>query len=137
MATGRTTYSCNSKNNDSVLELYLAFIRTIENERAREPASTGDLVQINRINRIVIKILRNVVVVFCFNCYHIRGHNDSNGYGYGCGEAEIKLWSGRFLLFYLIVTIRHDNTRSLRIKQSDGKYVRLSYAGTSFNLHEI
>ena len=52
-------------------------------------------------------------------------------------EAEVKLWSGRFLLFYLIVTIKHDNTRSLRIKQSEGKYVRLSYAGTTFNLHEI
>ena len=52
-------------------------------------------------------------------------------------EAEVKLWSGRFLLFYLMVTIKHDNTRSLRIKQSDEKYVRLLYAGTSFNLHEI
>jgi hypothetical protein len=51
-------------------------------------------------------------------------------------EAEVKLWSGRFLLF-LMVTMKYDNTRSLRIKQSDGKYVRLSYAGTSFNLHEI
>ena len=26
----------------------------------------------------------------------------------------------------------YDNTRSLRIKQSDGKYVRFGYAGTSF-----
>ncbi len=55
----------------------------------------------------------------------------------GVNEAEVKLWSGRFLLFVLMVTIRHDNTRSLRIKQSDEKYVRLPYAGTSFNLHEI
>ena len=37
---------------------------------------------------------------------------------------------------FSIVTIRHDNTRSLRIKQSDGKYVRLPYAGTSFILTE-
>ena len=84
MATGRTTYSCNSKNNDSVLELYLAFIRTIENERAREPTSTGNLVQINGIDYVIIKILRNVVVVFCFNCYHSKCHNDSGCYGYGC-----------------------------------------------------
>ena len=78
MASGRTTYSCNIKNNYSVLELYLAFIRTIENERAREPTSTGNLVQINGIDYVIIKILRNVVVVFCFNCYHSKCHNDSD-----------------------------------------------------------
>ena len=33
--------------------------------------------------------------------------------------------------------LRNDNIRSLRIKQSGGKYVRLSYAGTSFNLREM
>ncbi len=37
------------------------------------------------INCFIIKILRNIVVVFCLNCYHIRGRNDSDGYGYGCG----------------------------------------------------
>ena len=84
MATGRATYSYDSKNNDAVLELYLAFIRTIENERARESTSTGNLVQINGIDCIIIKILRNIVVVFCFNCYHSKCHNDSGCYGYGC-----------------------------------------------------
>ena len=38
---------------------------------------------------------------------------------------------------FLMVTMKYDNTRSLRIKQSDGKCVRLSYAETSFNLHEM
>ena len=85
MTTGRATYSYYSKNNDFVLELHLAFIRTVKNERAGEPASTGNLVQINGIDCIIIKILRNIVVVFCLNCYHIRGRNDSDGYGYGCG----------------------------------------------------
>lgn len=51
-------------------------------------------------------------------------------------KAEVKLWSGRFLLFYFRATRKYDNTRSLRIKQSDGKYVRLLYAKTSFILHE-
>nr|DAS42546.1 MAG TPA: hypothetical protein [Caudoviricetes sp.] len=51
-------------------------------------------------------------------------------------KAEVKLWSGRFLLFYFRATRKYDNTRSLRIKQSDGKYVRFGYAETSFNLLE-
>ena len=137
MTTGRATYSYYSKNNDFVLKLHLAFIRTVKNERAGEPASTGNLVQINGIDCIIIKILRNIVVVFCFNCYHSKCHNDSDAMVMGLNEAEVKLWSGRFLLFYFMVTIKHDNTRSLRIKQSDEKYVRLSYAETSFNLHEM
>ena len=37
---------------------------------------------------------------------------------------------------FLLVTIKYDSTRSLRIKQSDGKYVRFSYAETSFDLHK-
>ena len=51
-------------------------------------------------------------------------------------KAEIKLWSGRFLLFYFTVTKPYDNTRGLRIKQSDGKYVRSQYAGAFFILLE-
>lgn len=47
-------------------------------------------------------------------------------------KAGIKLWTGRFLLFYFMVTKLYDNTRGLRIKQSDGKYVRFPYAKTSF-----
>ena len=44
-----------------------------------------------------------------------------------------------FILYYLysnilnfMVTKPYDNTRGLRIKQSDGKYVRFLYAKTSF-----
>jgi len=47
-------------------------------------------------------------------------------------KAGIKLWSERFLLFYFMVTKLYDNTRGLRIKQSDGKYVIFPYAKTSF-----
>jgi hypothetical protein len=35
-----------------------------------------------------------------------------------------------------MVTKPYDNTRGLRIKQSDGKYVRFLYAKTSFILPE-
>ena len=81
----------------------------------------------------MVTILRNKVVVFYFDCYHRKGYNVKT-LCHGVG-AEIKLWSGRFLLF-LLVTIQYDSTRSLRIKQSDGKCVRFSYGGTSFILHE-
>lgn len=37
---------------------------------------------------------------------------------------------------FLLVTIKNDSTRSLRTKQSDGKYVRFFYSETSFILHE-
>ena len=40
------------------------------------------------------------------------------------------------IIFYFRATRKYDNTRSLRIKQSDGKYVRFGYAETSFNLLE-
>lgn len=99
MTTGRTTYSYYSKNNDFILELYLAFIRTIENERARVPTSTGNLVQINRMNRIIIKILRNVVVVFCFNCYHSKCRNDSNAMVMVCGRSRSQTLVGEISAF--------------------------------------
>lgn len=35
-----------------------------------------------------------------------------------------------------MVTKPYDNTRGLRIKQSDEKYVRFLYIRTSFILHE-
>jgi hypothetical protein len=35
-----------------------------------------------------------------------------------------------------MVTKPYDNTRGLRIKQFDGKYVRFLYARISFILHE-
>ena len=47
-------------------------------------------------------------------------------------KAGIKLWTGRFLLFYFMVTKLYDNTSGLRIKQSDGKYATFPYAKTSF-----
>lgn len=116
-----------------LLQLDVSFIVTITNQASGMPTGTRNKVQIERIYRFIIKILRNKVVVFCFDCYHREGHSVKTL----CRgvEAEVKLWSGRFLLF-LLVTIKHNSTKSLRIKQSDGKCVRFSYAGTSFILHE-
>ena len=39
-------------------------------------------------------------------------------------KAEIKLWSGRFLLFYFTVTKPYDNTRGLRIKPVSYTHLR-------------
>ena len=99
MTTDRTTHSCYSKNNDFILELNLAFIRTIKNERARESTSAGNLVQINRMNRIIIKILRNIVVVFCFNCYHSKCHNDSGAMVMVCGRSRSQTLVGEISAF--------------------------------------
>ena len=99
MTTGRATYSYYSKNNDFVLELHLAFIRTVKNERAGEPASTGNLVQINGIDCIIIKILRNIVVVFCFNCYHSKCHNDSGAMVMVCGRSRSQTLVGEISAF--------------------------------------
>lgn len=85
MTTSRATNSCYSQNKDFIGELNFTFIGTVKNQRAGKSACTLDLIQINRMNYVVIKILRNMVVVFCFNCYHRKDHNDSTSYGYGCG----------------------------------------------------
>ena len=80
MTTGRAINAGNRKDKDMIPELYPAFVRTIKNKTAGKTASTGNLVQINRMDYFIIKILRNIVVVFCFNCYHSIGHSIS----YGC-----------------------------------------------------
>ena len=115
-----------------ILQLDVSFIVTMTDQASGMPTGTRDKVQIERIYRFIIKILRNKVVIFCFDCYHRKGYSVKT-LCHGVG-AEIKLWTGRFLLF-LLVTIKYDSTRSLRIKQSDGKCARFSYAGTSFILH--
>ena len=51
-------------------------------------------------------------------------------------EAGFKLWSGRALLS-VNRDIPYDNTKSLRIKESDGSYVRYIYAEAPFILTKI
>lgn len=40
--------------------------------------STRNQSQVERIYRFIIKILRNMVVVFCFDCYHKKGHSEKS-----------------------------------------------------------
>ena len=129
-----TVYPNDRKCKNLVCKLDVPFVRTITDETTGMTTGTGNEVQVERIDRIIIKILRNKVVVFCLNCYH--KHGCSVNISYVWVKAEVKLWSGRFLLFHYTVTKQYDNTRSLRIKQSDGKYIRFHYAGTSFILIE-
>lgn len=44
MTAGRTIHACNSKDKNLIMELYLAFVRTIENETARKATGAGDLI---------------------------------------------------------------------------------------------
>ena len=81
MSASRATNPCHGKDKNFIRELHLTLVRTVEQKRAREPACARDLAQIDRINSIIIKILRNMVVVFCFNCYHRIDRSDSYGYG--------------------------------------------------------
>ena len=103
----------NDQCHHMVLELDVPFIRTITDETSGASTGAREELQIERIYRFIIKILRNRVAVFCFDCYHRKGYSVKTLFS-GV-EAEIKRWSGRFLLFQL-VTIKYDSTRSLRIK---------------------
>ena len=60
-----------------VLQLYVSFLGTIADQASGMSAGTGNKVQIERIYRFIIKILRNKVVVFCFDCYHRKRHSGS------------------------------------------------------------
>jgi len=52
-------------------------------------------------------------------------------------EDKCLVWIDRGgAVINFMVTKPYDNTRGLRIKQSDGKYVRFLYAKTSFILPE-
>lgn len=90
-----TEYTHDRKREDPVSELDVTLIRAVTDETAGMLTGTGNEVQIKRIHGFIIKILRNMVVVFCFNCYHKNGCSAS----YVLVKAEVKLWSGRFLLF--------------------------------------
>ena len=83
-----------------ILQLDVSFIVTITDQASGMPTGTRNKVKIKRIYRFIIKILRNRVAVFCIDCYHRKGYSVKTLF-YGV-EAEIKLWSGRFLLFQLV-----------------------------------
>ena len=63
-------YTRTIEREDPVSKLDLASVRAITDETAGVAADTGNKVKVKRIYRFIVKILRNKVVVFCFNCYH-------------------------------------------------------------------
>lgn len=65
-----TVYPYDRKGEDPTIKLDAAFVGAIPDQTAGMPAGTGNEVQIKRIYCFIVKILRNIVVVFCFNCYH-------------------------------------------------------------------
>lgn len=59
------------------------FISAIPDQRASKSTGTSDLVKVQRINDLIIKILRNRVVKIHFNSYHNRVHGVSHAFGVG------------------------------------------------------
>ena len=70
MSADFAVHTNNGKGEDPVSKLDAAFIRAMTDETAGVTADTGNKVQIKGIYCFIVKILRNKVVVFCFNCYH-------------------------------------------------------------------
>lgn len=99
MTAGRAADSCDGQDKDFIRELYLTLVGTVKNKRAGKSTGTLDLIEINRIDYIIIKILRNMVVVFCFNCYHRKDHDDSASYDYGCGWSRNQTLVGEISAF--------------------------------------
>lgn len=69
-----TVYSDYRECNYRISKLNPARVSPMTDQAPGMPARAGNKCQIKRINRIIIKILRNMVVVFCFNCYHNHVH---------------------------------------------------------------
>ena len=70
MSADFAVHTNNGKGEDPVSKLDAAFIRAMTDETAGVTADTLNKVQIKGIYCFIVKILRNKVVVFCFNCYH-------------------------------------------------------------------
>lgn len=70
MPTDFAVHSNDWKREEPVSKLGLASVRAITDETAGVDTDTGNKVKIKRIYRFIVKILRNKVVVLCFNCYH-------------------------------------------------------------------
>ena len=134
MPACRTEDTCNTKEDDMISHPDFTLISSIPDERTGKPTSTGDLAKVQRKDDFIIKILRNRVVKIHFNSYHNSVHGVSRAFGVG---SRVQTLVGESPAFRLTVTIHYDNTKSLRIKQSDGKYVRFIYAETLFILKEI
>lgn len=83
MSACRTENAGNTKEDDMASHPDFAEISAIPDERTCKTASTGDLVKIQRKNRIIIKILRNRVVKIHFNRYHNREHGNYHVFGVG------------------------------------------------------
>ena len=117
MSTCGTENPGNTKEDDMVSHPEFTVISAIPDERTSETAGTGDLSKVQRIDDFIIKILRNRVVKIHFNSYHNRVHGVSRAFGVG---GRVQTLVGEIPAFRLTVTIHYDNTKSLRIKQSDG-----------------
>lgn len=112
-----TENTCNPKKDDMISHPDFTLISAIPDERTGESTGTGDLVQVQRIDGFIVKILRNRVVKIRFNSYHNRVHGVRHAFGDG---GRVQTLVGENPAFRLTVTIYYDNTKSLRIKQSDG-----------------
>ena len=134
MATCRTENTGNTKEDDVISHPDFTVVSTIPDERTSKSTSTGDLAKIQRKDDFIIKILRNRVVKIHFNSYHNRVHGRIHAYVVG---DRVQTLVGESPALLLTVTIHYDNTKSLRIKQSDGSYVRYIYAETLFILTEM
>lgn len=70
MPTGFAVHTHDGKRENFIRKLDIPFVRAITDETAGVTTGTRNEVQIKRIYRFIVKILRNMVVVFCFYCYH-------------------------------------------------------------------
>lgn len=116
-----------------IRKLKTAQVAAIPNQMTTVTAGTAERRKVERKDDVVIKILRNRVVIISLYCYHNK-------------RARLKpcLWKrqksnfgrGRFCLLSM-VTILYDNIKGLRIKQSAEKLVRLNYPETIFILNDF
>ena len=72
-----TKDSYDGKRKNLIGKLDTTFIRSMPDETAGMSTGTWNECEVDRIICFIIKILRNKVVVFCFNCYHKNGHGNS------------------------------------------------------------
>ena len=70
MSTVFAVHTHNGKRENFISKLNAASVRAITYEAAGVSAGRRNKVQIKRRDCFIVKILRNKVVVFCFNCYH-------------------------------------------------------------------
>ena len=70
MSTGFAVHTHDGKRENFISKLNAASVRAITYEAAGVTTGTWNEVQIKGIYCFIVKILRNMVVVFCFHCYH-------------------------------------------------------------------